>query len=222
MGVRIAGAIPEGGAAAGGDYERNETLNIHGLQLPAWIHCAIITSELRETNAGDGEYVSVGFKCKSNHQGERAYAFWQNFTWENKSERAQVMGRVQLAELYAACGLPEEADSDELVGLECDVQVVLKLGNKRPDGGTYPDELRGRAWREAGSHSADGGGVVPNKGNGLTQEEKEEAARLAGSPFYPEKRSETPAPTAAQMNTMQRGQQHRPDPTVDLDDDIPF
>jgi len=90
-------------------------------------------AELKETKKGDGAYLAVTFEVvKGAHAGRKV---WQNFNIHNPSEKAQQIGREQIAGWGKAAGKPNAQDSDEL--LERNFQA--KLGIEKGTGG-YSDK----------------------------------------------------------------------------------
>jgi hypothetical protein len=90
-------------------------------------------AELKETKKGDGAYLAVTFEVtKGEHTGRKV---WQNFNIHNPSEKAQQIGREQVAAWGRAAGKPNAQDSDEL--MERNFQA--KLGIEKGTGG-YNDK----------------------------------------------------------------------------------
>jgi hypothetical protein len=90
-------------------------------------------ADLKETKKGDGAYLAVTFEVvKGAHAGRKV---WQNFNIHNPSEKAQQIGREQVAGWGKAAGKPNAQDSDEL--LERNFQA--KLGIEKGTGG-YSDK----------------------------------------------------------------------------------
>ena len=198
-----------------GGGDRNESFDIHTMELPKWVRVRIIRAEMESTKAQDGLMAALGMKIVSDGD-EANFAFWPRYMVEHdRAEELENMatavaiGRQSLADIRDACELGSEDDVEDLVGAELDVKVDLEKGKRRKDGdGHYPDKLRPVKVDMAGSHSV----------CAASQADREKAARDAGSPFYPESRSQTPAPTGAELSG------RRPDPTTvkDPDDDIDF
>lgn len=90
-------------------------------------------ADLKETKKGDGAYLAVTFEiAKGEYAGRKV---WQNFNIHNPSEKAQQIGREQVAAWGRAVGKPNAQDSDEL--LERNFQA--KLGIEKGTGG-YSDK----------------------------------------------------------------------------------
>ena len=72
-----------------------------------------IDAEMKDTKAGTGKYLSVTFEIvKGEFQGRRV---WMNFNLFNPNDKAEKIGREQLASWARACGKPNAGDSDELL-----------------------------------------------------------------------------------------------------------
>ncbi len=93
-------------------------------------------NELKETKSGDGEYLAVTFEVVKPGQfaGRKV---WQNFNISNPSEKAQKIGREQVAGWARAAGKPNVRDSDELL----DRPFACKLDIEKGTGG-YSDKNR--------------------------------------------------------------------------------
>jgi hypothetical protein len=74
-----------------------------GTKEPApegWYMLRVVDSEIRETKAGTGQYVSYEFEIVD-LPGKK---HWENYNFENPSEVAQRIARAQLKCLAKACG----------------------------------------------------------------------------------------------------------------------
>ena len=90
-------------------------------------------SEMKETKKGDGAYLAVTFEVLGpTHAGRKV---WQNFNIHNPSEKAQRIGREQVAGWARAAGKPNATDSDELL----ERKFQAKLGIEKGTGG-YSDK----------------------------------------------------------------------------------
>jgi len=105
--------------------------------LPAgWYSAVIKQSELRDTAAGDGQYIKVRYDIVGpTHEGRVVFG---NINIRNKSATAEQIGRQQLGELMRALGIPIVTDSDQLIG----GTVLIKL-EVRPE---RADERTGRIY----------------------------------------------------------------------------
>lgn len=81
--------------------------------LPDGDYVAILTaSEMKETKAGNGQYLSVTAEIiDGDHKGRKV---WDNLNVVNPSAVAEKIGRAQLAALCKAVGVDNPQDSEEL------------------------------------------------------------------------------------------------------------
>ena len=98
--------------------------------LPAGIYIAQIErSDIKATRAGNGSYLSLGFKVIDGQYAGRW--IWGNITLTNSNSQATEIGRKQLIKLANACGLGRVADSSELHGIP--VKLKVKQGEYNGD-----------------------------------------------------------------------------------------
>lgn len=89
-------------------------------------------SELKETSTG-GMLISAQFQILGpSHAGRKV---WTNFNIENRSEKAQKIGRAQVAMLMRACGKPNSNDTDDIVNIPFIGSVDIEAGT-----GGYKDK----------------------------------------------------------------------------------
>jgi len=81
--------------------------------LPAGDYkCQIIESEIRQTKAGTGSYLSLTHEITSGpHTGRRV---WARLTMSNPNPTAERIGKMQLSALCGVLGIEQLADSAEL------------------------------------------------------------------------------------------------------------
>lgn len=101
-------------------------------------------AELKETSAKTGHYLAVTFEITKGEYANRKV--WQNFNVDNPNEKAEKIGREQVAGWARACGKPNAKDSDEL--LERPFQC--KLGIEKGTGG-YDDKNKIDSFLTPGS-----------------------------------------------------------------------
>jgi len=90
-------------------------------------------AEEKKTSKGDGSYIACTFEVsKGEFTGRKV---WQNFNINNPSDKAEKIGREQVAGWARACGKPNAQDTDDL--LERNFQA--KLGIEKGTGG-YSDK----------------------------------------------------------------------------------
>jgi len=101
-------------------------------------------AEMKNTKAGDGKYLAVTFEVvKGEHAGRKV---WQNFNIFNPNDKAEKIGREQVAGWARACGKPNASDSDTL--LERSFQCVLKV--EKGSGG-YSDKNQIKSFLTSGN-----------------------------------------------------------------------
>lgn len=109
-------------------------------------------AEEKKTSAGTGSYIAVTFEVtKGEHAGRK---IWQNFNINNPSDKAEKIGREQIAGWARACGKPNAQDTDELL----ERPFNAKLGIEKGTGG-YSDKNKIDSFLLAGSV----GGSAPAK-----------------------------------------------------------
>lgn len=96
-----------------------------GNPLPAGLYTGIITrTQLKDTKAGDGNYLEVEFDISSPSEYSNR-KFWDRFNIVNKSPEATRIGKEQLADLAKASGLKMLSEDTDLHGKE--VVLILKV-----------------------------------------------------------------------------------------------
>jgi hypothetical protein len=93
--------------------------------LPAgWYTATITQAELKETKAGNGQYIKLRYDITGpSHQGRVVFG---NLNIKNQSARAEEIGRQHLGEIMRAIGLAKVTDTDQLIG----GQISIKLEEK--------------------------------------------------------------------------------------------
>ena len=123
-------------------------------------------AEEKKTSAGTGSYIAVTFEVtKGEHAGRK---IWQNFNVHNPNDKAEKIGREQIAGWARACGKPNAQDTDELL----ERPFNAKLGIEKGTGG-YSDKNKIDSFLLAGSV---GGSAEPKK---LEEKPKSEPAKPA-------------------------------------------
>ena len=90
-------------------------------------------AEEKKTSAGTGSYIAVEFEItKGEYVGRKV---WQNFNVNNPNDKAEKIGREQIAGWARACGKPNAQDTDELL----ERPFNAKLGIEKGTGG-YSDK----------------------------------------------------------------------------------
>jgi hypothetical protein len=100
--------------------------------IPGGEYTATVTrSELKQTKAGTGQYISLGWQVEGpSHQGRIVF---DNININNPSEKAEEIGRRQLNELLRAIGMARVSDTDELIGSTCVIRVGVEKSEQYGD-----------------------------------------------------------------------------------------
>jgi hypothetical protein len=102
----------------------------------------VATSELKETKAGDGQFLEVEYHViDGEHESRR---LWDRFNLVNPNADAERIGRSQLAALCGAVGVVKVGDSAELHDKPLTIEVSV---TKRKD--TGEDQNRIVGWMAA-------------------------------------------------------------------------
>ena len=91
----------------------------------------ITKSEMKDTKAGTGQYLQLGFKCMKGKQ--KGQMIFTNLNLVNPNEIAVNIARKELKKLCSAVGKIDIEDSNELHA----IPLVIKV-TKRDDDDPYP------------------------------------------------------------------------------------
>ena len=93
--------------------------------LPAGCYtCTISQAELKDTNAGNGQYIKLRYDITGpTHQGRVVFS---NLNIKNANPKAEEIGRQQLGEIMRALGLITVADTDQLIGGQIGIKITIK------------------------------------------------------------------------------------------------
>lgn len=93
--------------------------------LPAgWYQADISESELKDTNAGNGQYIKLKLTITGpTHQGRVVFT---NLNIRNANPKAEEIGLGQLRSLMSAIGLSSVQDTDQLIGGSCEIKLTIK------------------------------------------------------------------------------------------------
>ena len=93
--------------------------------LPAgWYTCTISQAELKDTKAGNGQYIKLRYDITGpSHQGRVVFG---NLNIKNANPKAEEIGRQQLGEIMRAIGLAKVADTDQLIGGQISIKLTVK------------------------------------------------------------------------------------------------
>lgn len=100
--------------------------------IPAgWYTGTIAEAGLNQTKAGTGQYIKLRFDVTGpSHQGRVVFT---NLNIQNPNPKAEEIGRQQLNEVMAACGLDRVTDTDQFVGRSCSIKVSVRKDEQYGD-----------------------------------------------------------------------------------------
>jgi hypothetical protein len=91
-----------------------------------WYNASITGADLKATKAGDGELIAVKYAITGpTHQGRVVFG---NLNIKNPSTKAEEIGRTQLGKIMRAIGLAIVRDTDQLIGGNLQIMLVVKTG----------------------------------------------------------------------------------------------
>jgi hypothetical protein len=91
-----------------------------------WYNAAITGAEIKATKAGDGKFIAVKYTVTGpTHQGRVVFG---NLNIKNASTKAEEIGRSQLGEIMRAIGLAKVADTDQLIGGNLSIKLIVRTG----------------------------------------------------------------------------------------------
>ena len=110
--------------------------------IPAgWYVAKITKAELRDTKAGNGKYINIRYDIMGPAYEGRAVFGMINV--KNASEQAEEIGRQNLGDLMRAIGLTKVRDTEQLIGGQCQIKVVIDKGTAE-----YPDDRNSvKGWK---------------------------------------------------------------------------
>jgi hypothetical protein len=122
--------------------------------LPAgWYSATISQSELKDTKAGNGQYIKLRYDITGpSHQGRVVFG---NLNIKNPNPKAEEIGRAQLGDIMRAIGLAKVTDTDQLIGGE----IVIKLEIKQDE--TYGASNEVKGFKSASGSPAPAAAVIP-------------------------------------------------------------
>ncbi len=106
-----------------------------------------VEAESKTTSRGDGSYIAAKFEVIKPSEYSGRFV-WQNFNVENPNDKAQKIGREQLAGWARACGKPNAKDTDELLERPFDCKLDIEKGT-----GGYSDKNKIASFLSASSGS---------------------------------------------------------------------
>ena len=91
-----------------------------------WYNATITGAEVKPTKANDGKYIAAKYTITGpTHQGRVVFG---NLNIKNASTKAEEIGRQQLGEIMRAIGLAKVTDTDQLIGGNLGIKLVVKTG----------------------------------------------------------------------------------------------
>jgi len=142
----------------------NEEFNVNELPqgngnfepLPAgWYTATISQSELKDTKAGNGQYIKLRYDITGpSHQGRVVFG---NLNIKNANPKAEEIGRQQLGDIMRAIGLGKVTDTDQLIG----GQIGIKLEVKQDEQYGASNEVKG--FKSLSGSAAPAAAVIPAK-----------------------------------------------------------
>ena len=92
-----------------------------------WYNATITGADIKDTKAGDGQYIACKYTITGpSHQGRIVFG---NLNIKNASTKAEEIGRQQLGEIMRAIGLSTVRDTDQLIGGNLTLKLVVKTGD---------------------------------------------------------------------------------------------
>ena len=176
--------------------------------LPSgWYQVAIISSEMKATAAGTGEYLQLQLEVlEGPHKGRKLY---DRLNIVNPNETAVEIAKATLATICRAVGVLRPSDSEELHDRPLKALVSLK---KREDTGEYKNEVKGYASKDANTSKA-APAQTRNSKAAMAQQAKAHLAGQVGQPAPskptappPWKKNRQPAAEPAAEPTADQGQ----------------
>jgi hypothetical protein len=105
----------------------------------------IVASEMKQTKAGTGSYISLRFKLDGNPKFDGRQLFC-NLNIDNPNPKAVEIAQRQLADIMECCGVQEVEDSEELHGKPMLIKVRTRKGN-----GQYDDQNEIKGFKPVNS-----------------------------------------------------------------------
>lgn len=124
--------------------------------LPAgWYTATISQSELKDTKAGNGQYIKLRYDITGpSHQGRVVFG---NLNIKNANPKAEEIGRQQLGDIMRAIGLAKVTDTDQLIG----GQIAIKLEVKEDAQYGASNEVKG--FKSVSGSAAPAASLMPAK-----------------------------------------------------------
>jgi hypothetical protein len=143
-------------------------------------------AELKETSAKTGHYLACVFEITKGEYVNRKV--WQNFNISNPSEKAEKIGREQVAGWARACGKPNAKDSDDLLERPFQCKLDIEKGTVG-----YGDRNKIGSFLTPGSESKAASKPAAPASKGKFDEEEAPAPKAKPAP-EPESEEKSAAP----------------------------
>lgn len=112
-----------------------------------WYTAKIAQADLKPTKDGTGQLIKVRYDILGpTHQGRVLFG---NLNLRNKSPQAEEIGRQQMGDICRSIGITRIQDTDQLIGGELSIKVVIK-----PASGQYPEGNEIKAFKAISGSSA--------------------------------------------------------------------
>ena len=100
--------------------------------VPAgWYSATCTEAEVKDTKAGTGRYIKMRFDITGpTHQGRVVFT---NINIQNPNPKAEEIGHQQLGQLMKAGGLTSLSDTDQLIGVQCQVKLSIRKSEEYGD-----------------------------------------------------------------------------------------
>lgn len=96
-----------------------------------WYNVAIAGAEVKNTKAGTGQYIAIKYTVTGpTHQGRVVFG---NLNIKNPNPKAEEIGRQQLGDLMRAIGIPKIKDTDQLIGGNLSIKLIVKPADGQYD-----------------------------------------------------------------------------------------
>jgi len=110
------------------DLPSREPIKTSFEPLPeGWYTAAITGAEIKTTKAGDGQYINAKYTIIGpKHQGRIVFGM---INIKNPNPKAEEIGRQQLGDIMRAVGLTKVSDTDQLIGGNLSIKLVITPAN---------------------------------------------------------------------------------------------
>lgn len=91
-----------------------------------WYQAKVVKSDLNDTKDGSGKYINNQFEILGpSYQGRMVFGMINIVNGGPKKDTVESIGQGQLRALMLAGGLTRVGDTDQLVGIECEIKLGL-------------------------------------------------------------------------------------------------